>query len=251
MCKLRSLLHSAVVPVICAQLAAHAVWAQVGQSTNKSINVAIATSNMWQPVWITKVQIGTQFLIAPDNPTVAPQPGQIVSGQQFMAGNNWVREMMITVMNRTDNPIAWLSVSLRFSQTGNGHTRPILTYPIQIGRIPDVDKYTGYGKPLPAAARGTAPLRLQPGNTLVIRASDFIDKIKAQLESAMPLASIRQAYIYVDACVLDDGTRWAGGAYSKPDSQQPGQWLYEARGYFPGDAHRYLPNVVTRAGSAP
>ena len=99
---------------------------------------------------------------------------------------------------------------------------------------------------------GAKPLDLEPGGTLAIRVADYIDKIEAYLKPAGPLSAITRCNFFIASSEFDDGLRYAAGAYSVPDSHRPGQWVYyRDRSYFPGDAHRYLPNVVRRVGEPP
>lgn len=218
--------------------------AQTGQGAEGK-HVQVATETLLDPVWIIKVAIGNQFLLAPYDARLPHLSGQVMPGQMFSAGDDWLKGMTIYVMNRTNKPVAWLDIAIRFPQAGNGRTRPARIFEIKLGRMPDADAIYGNGNPIPAAFMGTKPLNLQPGATLAIHVSDHIDKMQAYVGNAMPLTEINECYIYVSAAEFDGGLRYAGGGYSLPDTQHPGQWHYlPARQYFPGNAHQYLPNVV-------
>jgi hypothetical protein len=213
----------------------------------------VAPEGMLVPVWITKVTVGGKFLLAPDAMNPSWLPNQIIPRQRFSASDDWLKDMTIYVENRTDKPVAWLSIALQFPETGNGRTQPTWIYRIQRGRIPAVDASNvsaRSGKPLYFGPDAT-PLELQPGQVLAIHVGDYIDKIKAYVETAMPLTFVTNCYIYFDACLLDDGERWVGGVFSAPDPANPGKWIYQRHHYFPGDMHKYLPNVVTRRGQPP
>lgn len=206
--------------------------------------VQVSPETLWDPIWITKVQVGNQFLLAPYDAHLTPLSGQVMPGRRFSAGSDWLKSTTIYVVNRTSKPLAWLEIGLQFPQTGNGRTQPTWIYRIKLGRVPDADAYDNTGKAIPSAFMGTKPLNLQPGGTLAIQLSDYIDQIQTYLAGAIPLPSISECNIYVASSEFADGLRYAGGAYSVPDPHNPGQWsYYPARRYFPGDAHLYLPNV--------
>lgn len=228
--------------------------ANQGPST-KLIDVQIGpgSSNLLYPVWITKVEIGNQFLLNIQDTYNSPLPGEIVRGQSFIAGNDWLKNMNIYVINRADLPVAWLSIALKFPQTGNGQTQPVWIYDIQIGRMPDVDAVSGRtGKPFPPELLGSKPLGLQPGGRLTIHVADYMDKIEAYLKSAMPASVVSKVDVWVDVCLFETGLRFSGGAFSRPDLEHPGQWIYfPTRQFFPGNIHKYMPNVVTQPGERP
>jgi hypothetical protein len=240
---------------LCLRLQLQTAQAQSGQDEGtKQIDVQLSPGNysMWEPVWITRVAIGSQFLLNAYDPYNLPLPGEITPGRDFTAGDNWLRETTLEVINRTNQPIAWLSIKLMFPQTGDGRTQPVWVYPIGMGRIPDADAFDRNGKPFPPEFLGTKSLGLQPGARLTIHLSDYADKIAEYLKTAMPLTLIDEVRIYVDGCEFEDGLRFTGGAFSRPDPQRPGQWIYmHNRQYFPGNSHQYLPNVVTRRGDRP
>lgn len=160
---------------------------------------------------------------------------------------DWFKETTIYVMNRADRALAWLDIALQFPQTGNGRTEPTFIYDVRLGRMPDPDSFDARGNRMPVSFAGLKPLNLQPGGTLAIHLSDFHDQIDTYVKKAMPLAAVNRCNISVAVSEFDNGLRYAGGAYSAPDPQQPGHWkYYPTHQYFPGDAHRYLPNLVTR-----
>ena len=236
-----------------AQFQAGPAQAQAGQDTaTKLIDVQLATQNLWESVWITKVEIGNQFLLNEYDLYNPPLPGEVVPGKDFIAGNDWLKHTTLYVINRTNQPIAWLSIALKFPQTGNGQTQPVWVYNIQMGRIPDLDAVNVRGEPFPPGPPGSKALGLQPGGRLAIHVSDYIDKIEDYVKTAMPISAINEANIYVETCALEDGLRFTGGGYSRPDPQRPGKWIYlSVRQYFPGNKVQYLPNVVTQRGERP
>jgi hypothetical protein len=244
------------IAALVVQFQADPVQAQADQDTRtKLIDVQIGpdSSNLRYPVWITKVEIGNQFLLNIQDTYNSPLPGEIVRGQSFIAGNDWLKNMNIYVINRADLPVAWLSIALRFPQTGNGQTQGRRGYNIQIGRMPDVAAFSGRtGKPFPPGLLGSKSLGLQPGGRLTIHVSDYMDGINSQLATAMAVSALSEVEVWVDVCLFETGLRFSGGAFSRPDPDNPGQWIYfPTRQFFPGDIHKYMPNVVTQRGERP
>lgn len=253
--KLRMLVLIAFATLV-VQFQAGPAQAQAGQDTaTKLIDVQLGpgNANMWYPVWITKVEIGNQFLLNSHDPYNSPVSGEIVPDKSFIAGNDWLKNTTIYLINRTEIPIAWLSIALQFPQTGNGQTQPVWIYNVEIGRMPDADAISGRtGKTISPGPPGSKSLGLQPGGRLTIHVSDYMDKINDYLKTAMPISALSQVHIWVDVCMFEDGLRFSGGAFSRPDPQHPGQWIYlPTQKYFPGNLHKHLPNVVTRVGERP
>ncbi len=253
--KLRTLVL--IVVTLSVQFQAQSAQAQVDRDTRtKLIDVQIGpgSENLWYPVWITKVEIGNQFLLNIQDTYNSPLPGEIVRGQSFIAGNDWLKNMNIYVINRAELPVAWLSIALKFPQTGNGsRSQPVWIYNIQMGRMPDVDAVSGRtGKPFPPDLLGSKFLGLQPGGGLTIHVADYMDKIEAYLKTAMPASAVSQVDVWVDVCLFETGLRFSGGAFSRPDPEHPGQWIYfPTRQFFPGNVHKYMPNVITQPGERP
>jgi hypothetical protein len=249
--KLQMLVLIAIATLV-VHFQARFAQAQGDQDTKtKLIDVQLGIMTMWDPVWITKVEIGKQFLLNSHDPNNSPLPGEIVRGQNsFIAGDDWLKNMNIYLINRTEMPIAWLSIKLMFPQTENGHTQPIRIYNIQMGRMPDVAAISGRtGKPFPPDLSGPKSLGLQPGGRLTIHVSDYMDKINNYLKTAMPVSALSEVDIQMDVCIFENGLRYSGGAFAQPDPQHPGQWIYmPTHQFFPGNIHKYLPNVVTRVG---
>ena len=229
--------HVGIRPVIVARAQTNATPV----AGTKVISLGVET--MRDAVWVTKVTVGDKFLLAPYAPFrgFVPPPDQIIPGQPFPAGDDWLRDMAIYLENRTDKRIAFLSVQLGFPETGNGRTEPQWMYPIQLGRLPAVDAVDGRtGKPLPLGPN-TKPLRFQPGQTLVVHVADYVARIRAAVENAVPLFYVTKCIIYGTYGCFDDGMCWGAGRFTVPDPKRPGKRLDLPVGYFPGKPHRYPP----------
>ena len=206
--------------------------------------LTVMPGGLMSPLFITKVVVGKRVMVL-GTPLSVQQyhsnPALILNNKPFEAGRGWLNNMTIYVKNRTDKTVASATLLLNFPETGNGRTQPMWVYHIQLGRMPDVDAFNGKtGKPL-RIDPGAKPLNLQPGQEVVIQVGDYMDKIKAYVEKAMPLFYVTRVGVSVNECTFSDGMRYSAGAYSVPDASNHGKWKYLSSHYFPGDPHRYWP----------
>ena len=217
-----------------------AVHAQAAPPSGQKA-VTVAPQGLMEPVWITKVTVGDKSLVPFPNPKVRLSANQNVFGKTFEAGSDWLQNMVIYLINRTDKTIAYLDLSVDFPQTGNGTTQPVWNYSLQLGRMPAVDAINGItGKPLPIPP-DAKPLGFRPGQTLAIHIGDYMGQIKTYLKtSALPFADISECYLYMLTVRFNDGLTWSAGAYGVPDKVHPGRLKYLPSGYFPGNMHHYV-----------
>jgi len=152
----------------------------------------------------------------------------------FIAGDDWIQNLSIHLLNRTNRMIVCANVGIGFPETGDGHTRPMGIFNLNLGRMPSaaaVDK-SGMARP---QRPDRQPLSFGPGQTLVIALLDHIDRIRPGVESAIPLAAATKLKIMLNAFYFRGGMKFAAGGYSTPDPQILGNWLHPDPDYFPGD----------------
>ncbi len=196
------------------------------------------------PLYITRVTMGNKEMIL-GTPMSAKQqaanPNLILNARPFEASSGWINDMTLFIKNRTNKTVASATIALRFPETGNGRTQPVWIYQLRLGRLPAVDAFDGRtGKPL-AVDPSLKSIDLPPGQETIVNVGDYIDKIKAYVETAMPLYYVTKMAVSVQDCVFVDGTRYAGGSYSVPDPVHRGKWKYFPSDYFPGNPRQYWP----------
>lgn len=76
-----------VIGALGSQLRAQTTQTETSQDS-KSKHVQVAPETLWDPVWITKAAIGSQFLLSPYDPNIEPSPGQVIPGQRFKSGSD-------------------------------------------------------------------------------------------------------------------------------------------------------------------
>jgi hypothetical protein len=188
-------------------------------------------------VIITKVTVAGQEVqcglrLGPENKqTITP----------FQAGDDWVSQMDIYLLNRTDKTIVFADVPLGFPDTGNGHTEPQVLYGMHFGRKPDA-YWHWIGRP-----RGIDPklksAAFAPGQTFVLHVADYVDAIRARVEQVTPLFLVTKVDVLLGNFYFDDGMYWqAGGGFYVPDPGRPGKYKQLDPGrFFPGRSSRNWP----------
>lgn len=161
--------------------------------------------------------------------------------EPFQADDDWLKDLTIYILNRTDNTIVYGGISVKFPETGDGRSvqQPQTAYNVHFGRLPDSVAFnprTG----LPFQQDPTrAPATFYPGQTMAIHVGDYAEQIKRTVEQfGMPFAKVTKCTIALESFVFSDGSRWAtGGGYSVPDAEHPGNYKpIRDQDYFPGKA---------------
>jgi len=167
------------------------------------------------------------------------QPGisgvrQEESGTPFQADEDWLKNMSISLLNRTDKVIVCAQVQFAFPDTGDGSpAQPITTYTITVGQRPESSLHYADGSRIPPNASKKA-LLLAPGQTLVIPVTDSIDAIQSRIEETTLFSKVTRVNIRRYMLYFVDGMRWDSSGYQVPDSDHPGHYTRLAPTYFPG-----------------
>jgi hypothetical protein len=194
-------------------------------------------------IMITKVRLGDSDLRCwiPITPSEQPRYQLVVP---FDAGSDWLGNLNIDVLNRTDKTIAQLQIYLAFPETGDGLTRATarLNHYVTRGRIP-----TQTNLPPHPADLSRAPISLLPGQILHIQVGDEIEVLRESLgkfpKRPITIDSITNCFIGRAGVYFDDGMKWLIIGYSVPDPEHPGKFRNLESGFFPGDRMRYWPRA--------
>lgn len=192
--------------------------------------------NVWDAVRITGVSVGTQQI----HTGLSGARGEIKQGTPFQADEDWLKNMSISLTNRTDKPIVCAQLRLWFPDTGDGTAvRPMTNYAITVGQRPESSLYHADGSKIPPDSTKKA-LLLAPGETLVIHVGDYIQSIQYTIENLgnMPFAQVTRLNIEPTDFYFSDGMRWVGHSYYTPDPEHPGKYTKLADTYFSGSAAR-------------
>jgi hypothetical protein len=196
------------------------------------------------PITITKVTVGDQQ-IQPGMSTAArvDQPAM-----PFQADEDWLKNMSISLLNRTDKVIVRVEIMLFFPDTGNGVTPPgsispaVMVYTMTLGHLPEIDSYSSHGQKLPPEP-DKHPILLAPGGTLVIHVGDYIDAMRSRVEETLPFSQVTRVAIRRLRVYFVDGMQWSDlYGFGTPDPNRPGQFAHMDRNrFFPGDPRNNWP----------
>jgi hypothetical protein len=153
----------------------------------------------------------------------------------FQAGPDWLSQMTISLVNRTDETIAFGSILFHFLDTGDCQALPCIGTELHFGKRPVVDAYDGRsGKPLKLEDSEKTPLDWKPRQTIVVHVSDYMGDIERNLSYLMSVAAVRRLKVYRGVFYFADGMQWSLGRYAVPDSAHPGKFKELPEDYFPG-----------------
>jgi hypothetical protein len=234
--KQRKLVAAMLAALACLVLSGWLGWrlapvaaANSGKSLDKIVN--LDRQFRLDAVTITKVTVAGQQI----------QPGKSGGvreeerGTPFQADEDWLKNMSISLLNRTDKVIVCAQVQFFFPDTGDGVSQPITTYTITVGQRPESSLYYADGSKIPPDTT-KKPLLFAPGQTLVIPVADYVDAIQSTVEEKIPLSQITKVNIRRANFYFVDGMRWDSvyTGYYAPDSDHPGKYTKLAPNYFPG-----------------
>ena len=193
-------------------------------------DVVIEPESPWDAVKILRITDAGQDIL----------PGRYLSpylpGKQFIAADDWEKDLSFTLKNRTSKTIVFLGFDLMFSE--NDSQEHAVTWWPQLGKVPEVT-YGAFHPPDDNVPEGTgSPLQFAPGTAISISLAGYADTIKAWVEErGHPLPSIRTCALLVTQVFFEDGMRWGLGyppSYMYIDKGLPNTWTKSDDFYFPG-----------------
>lgn len=154
----------------------------------------------------------------------------------FQAGPEWLSQMTISLVNRTNKTIVFAGLIIHFLDTGDCRSAPCARSEFHVGQRPPVDAYDGRtGQPLKPEHPERPPLDWKSEQTIVVHVSDFMPEIEESLGNyGMPVTAVTKVDVSRGAFYFADGMLWAFGRYSVPDPQHPGKFSRLPADYFPG-----------------
>ena len=152
----------------------------------------------------------------------------------FQAGDDWLRNTTIYLLNRTNKPIVFAQIVVDFPETDDGSAaRPQWGSRITMGLLPAAVAYSGStGKPLYQDPE-QKPLLLGPGETRPVSLGGYIERIQGDVENCMPFDQVTRVLVRRSWVVFEDLMEW-DGQYSAWEPANLGRWKKLAPGFFPG-----------------
>ena len=227
---------SAVALALLIAVAAH--WAEAGPAaaqTERQVQVPLTGKKL--PVVITSVTLGDTIVQAGRFKKASPTIDPITP---FQADDDWIKNLTIHLLNRTDRTIVFAKVLLIFPETGNGADRPYRIHFLNLGRMPGAI-FLANGQ-LYSQPPDWVPLSFGTGQTLAVALGDHIDQIRSGVERVILLAAATKIKVDLNEFYFADGMRWVAGGFEDPDPLRPGKWKYKGNTYFPGNVNLNWPS---------
>ncbi len=160
----------------------------------------------------------------------------------FQAGADWLRQMTISVINRTNKTIAFGVIIFHFLDVGDCRSSPCVQAELHFGQRPTIDAYDGRtGQPLRPEHPERPPLDWKPEQTIVVHVNDYMAEIEETLANFMPVTAVTKVNIDRGPFYFDDGMQWSLGRYAVPDPAHHGKFKELPANYFPGKRGRNWP----------
>ncbi len=209
-----------------------AVWPNLGVvaafAAEKVIEVEPQHRN--DAVAITKVTLGSAEVQC----GLVLSPAEIQPVTPIQAGDDWLQNVTIYLLNRTNKTIVEGQIVLVFPETGDGSPgNPLRVYNVTLGRLPASAAYSGRTGQAIVEPPSVQPISFAPSQTLQVHLSDYIDNIKASIDN-LAFSAVTKCVIRRGAFFFGDGMRWFAGSYYVPDPQHPGKFTGLDGRYFPG-----------------
>ncbi|HEX3876507.1 MAG TPA: hypothetical protein VHW24_05955 [Bryobacteraceae bacterium] len=197
-------------------------------------SVEVETEHNSDAVVVTRIALGETILQCgiPDSPS-SSEPVVPVS-----AGPDWLSQLTLYLLNRTNKTIVYGRIELAFPETGDGRTpqTSMTMVPLDFGLMPPSVAFTGSGQPL--RQENTSAVTFVPGQTMAlpISAKVYAD-IQRNLAGRVPNpAAITKLLVRRGPFIFSDNMKWYH-TYWLPDPANLGHWVPVAdRRYFPGRA---------------
>ncbi len=154
---------------------------------------------------------------------------EVKPGVPFEAGDEWFKDLSVVIKNVSRKKIVFARIQVRFPETGDGtKEHPTVGDQSSAGQMPDHAPYSGItGQRLNDPPRD--PILVEPGHEVTIPVisrlgDDHFEGIKSMIESRQSLSSVTSCVVGLSSFYFDDGTKWASGAYYRPDPSIPGKY---------------------------
>lgn len=235
--KQRAKLFGAMLAALACFVLSGLGWriAPVGAATGRlgTKMVYIDAQYRVDPVTITKVTVGDQQI----QPGVSTGAREVRPGTPFRADEDWLKNMSVSLKNRTNKVIVRAELQLWFPDTGDGSpSQPVTVHIISVGRRPEIDSFASHGQKLQPEP-GKTPLLVAPGQTVVIHFVDDLDAMQSRVEETLSFAQVTRVAIQRLRVYFVDGMSWDDlHGFGVPDLNHPGRFTYMDRNrFFPGD----------------
>lgn len=160
--------------------------------------------------------------------TPGVRPYKSWEGKPFQAGDDWIKNLTVTIKNLSNKEIVAASLNVYFPETGTGRgDSPVYGDVISLGRRPAMYARTGgtNGEKLEPAGTSSA-LQVLPGQQLTVSLAEYYAEIQGAVEQSRPIPNLTVCTIVLEGVFFSDGTMWAQGReFKKADPRSPGRYV--------------------------
>jgi hypothetical protein len=155
----------------------------------------------------------------------------------FPAGEDWVQNLTIYILNRTDQTIVHFEAMFSFPETTAGHER--WGVPLSLGRTPDSGMIDAKGNLL-TQPPDLQPLSFGPGQAMELHLGGYAGFV----ENTARAASLTTIQMSFQRVFFKGGTlQWSSGAVYGVYDPKTSKWQSQKSGYFPGDRDANWPGA--------
>jgi hypothetical protein len=133
-------------------------------------------------------------------------------GEEFDSDSDWLKNLKVTVKNKSDKTITWASITFRFPDTRA--SGPVKSVEVFIGQRSDQSTHN-------------SPLSLEPEQELEFSPNLRVDAVKESMAKRGSLAELDHLDIEVQEVMFEDGTLYSGDNIWRrnPDSTSVHKWI--------------------------
>jgi hypothetical protein len=147
------------------------------------------------------------------------QATNVLLGEKFNISKipesrDWLKDLQFTIKNKSDKQITYFVYSLRFPQ-GVIHGGQLLN-PMDVGVPPSPLRSITENKPLVINSEDTFKVALPDKELTLIK--------KVLSREGHDLADLTTVILRIEFIIYEDGMRWEGGHWYKPNLIEPGKY---------------------------
>lgn len=133
-------------------------------------------------------------------------------GRNFVAEEEWLKELSIAAENSFDKTLTYLSVDLKFIRPAEQSGEPPLVYPLRQGFKVSEISTLGFGP-----NHGIKPLIVKPGEITIFKILDHeYQAIRSLLKQIGYPDALQVVEVSIKEAEFSDRTSWANGVWYRP-----------------------------------
>ena len=220
-----------------AGLAAYCVKPELAGAAQLDRQVQVPPEGAFSPVVVAYVTLGD--VVVQKCRVVKPRTEPPDPTTPFYANDDWIQNLTVYLLNRTDKPIVFLTVAFSFPDTTVRQSRA--AFSVNLGVIPPSALFDLNGRPVKVKQPpGTEPIFFGPGEMMPIHLADYLDRIDIKRSLPASLAAMTTIDVVPQPGTIFADGMWFNAGYRVFDPKTS-TWRRMDDGYFPGHPGRNLP----------